>query len=92
MNKERWFEIESPKPGIRSIVVGKDALGFKIDIHGTNADDRFEGSDTIQDRISSVVRILRRYVGSDSGWVDYDTREQVHVWDAIVALSELEGW
>ena len=74
MADERWFEIQSPKAGIESIIVGKDILGYKIDIHGLNPDDRFEGGDTIQDRVSDVVRILKRYVGPDSKWIDYHTR------------------
>jgi hypothetical protein len=90
MTEERWFEIEDPKPGIRSIVVGKDSLGFKIDIYGINPDDHFEGGDQIQDRISHVIETLDRYIGPDSRWVDYDTREPIHAWDAIAALNRLE--
>ena len=89
---ERWFEIESPQPSIKSIIVGKDALGFKIDIYGANPAENFEGGDTIQDRVSHVISILNRYVGPESTWLDYDTREPVHVWDALTALSDLEEW
>lgn len=89
-NSECWFEIEAPRPGIKSIVVGKDSLGFKIDIHGANPDDQFAGSDSLQDRVSHVIKILESYIGPESKWVDYGTREPIHVWDAMVALSDLE--
>jgi len=92
MAQERWFEIESPRPEIRSIVVGKDRLGFKIDIYGVNPDEHFEGGDQIQDRVSHVIETLHKHVGPDSKWVDYETREPIHVWDALAALSELEEW
>jgi len=91
MEHERWFEILEPRLGIRSIVVGKDARGFKVDIHGTSSDDYFEGGDTIQDRLSDVISILKNYVGPDSKWIDYVTREPVHVWDALTTLSSLEA-
>ena len=88
--RERWFEIEAPKPGIRSVIVGADTLGFKIDIHGDDPAERFDGGDTIQDRVGDVISVLDKYVTSDSRWVDYETREPVHVWDALSALSALE--
>jgi hypothetical protein len=87
---ECCFEVTATHPGIKSIIVNKDALGFKIDIHGTNEGDRSEGGDTMQDDVGSVIRILSKYVRSDSAWVDYSTRETVHVWDALVALSQRE--
>jgi hypothetical protein len=90
MPQERWFEIESPKPEIRSIIVGKDALGFRIDIHGVDPGDHFPGGDQIQDRIRHVIDTLHNYVGADAKWIDYETRQPVHVWDALAALSELE--
>jgi hypothetical protein len=90
MDEQRWFEIESPTPEIRSIVVGKDKLGFKIDIYGVNAHDVFEGADTIQDRVSQVIGILHSHIGPSANWVEYDTRAPVHVWDALAALSDLE--
>lgn len=92
MPEERWFEIESPNPRIRSIVVGKDSLGFKIEIHGVNPTDHFEGGDQIQDRVSHVIETLHKHIAADSKWVDCDTREPIHVWDALAALSELEEW
>jgi hypothetical protein len=92
MAQERWFEIESPTPEIRSIVVGKDSLGFKVDIYGSNPDECFEGADQIQDRLSHVIETLHKYVRADSRWVDYETRKPIHVWDALAALSELEEW
>jgi hypothetical protein len=92
MSEDRWFEIESPRRGIRSIIVGKDSLGFKIDINGDNADDHFEGGDQIQDRVSHVIQTLHKYVGTDSKWVDYKTRQPIHMWDALAALSSLEEW
>src|SRR5687768_16608774 len=52
MAEERWFEILHPKAGISSVVVGKDTLGFKIDIYGDDPDEHFEGGDQIQDRVS----------------------------------------
>lgn len=91
-DSERWFEIESPQPAIKSIIVGKDILGFKIDIHGIDPNEHFEGGDSIQDRVSQVIRILNGYVGPESTWLDYDSREPVHVWDALAALSDLEEW
>jgi len=92
MNKERWFEIENPRAGIRSIVVGKDSLGLKIDIYGDNPDEHFDGGDQIQDRVSHVITTLHRHVGPESTWVEYDTRERIHLWDALSALSDLEEW
>jgi hypothetical protein len=92
MTEERTFEIEFPTPQIRSIIVGKEGPGFKIDIHGVDPNERFEGGDSYQDRIASVVRILSNYLGPESKWVDWETRQPVHVWDAIVSLSELEEW
>jgi hypothetical protein len=92
MDQERWFEIESPRHDIRSIVVGKDALGFKIDIYGINPGEHFEGGDQIQDRVSHVIRTLHKYVASDSKWVDCETREPIQAWDALAALSDLEEW
>ena len=89
---ERWFEIEAPQRGIKSIIVGKNSLGFKIDIYGVNEGDHFEGGDCIQDRVSHVIITLKSYVRPDSAWVDFHTREPVHVWDALAALSELEEW
>jgi hypothetical protein len=90
--RERWFEIMAPRPDISSIVVGKDVLGFRIDIHGSNGARGLYGDDTIQDRVSQVIRILGEYVGPESEWVDYETREPVRVWDVLVALSELEDF
>lgn len=87
---ERWFEIESPQPSIKSIVVGTELGGFRIYIYGSNPDDRFEGGDAIRDRLSDAIRILRNYVQPESIWVDYQTRDRVHVWDALAALSDFE--
>jgi hypothetical protein len=87
---ERWFEIESPQSGIESIVVGTDLGGFRIYINGSARQDRFEGGDTVQDRLSAMIRILRTYVGPESVWLDYETRKPVHVWDALAALSAFE--
>lgn len=87
---ERWFEIESPKPTIKSIIVGTELGGFRIYIYGINPDDRFEGGDTVQDRLSDAIRILRNYVQPECIWLDYETREAVHVWDALAALSDFE--
>jgi hypothetical protein len=92
MAQERWFEIDSPNPRIRCIVVGKDSLGFKIEIYGVNPDDHFDGGDQIQDRVSHVIETLHKHVGPESTWVDLDTREPIHVWDALAALSDLEEW
>jgi hypothetical protein len=92
MAEERWFEILHPKTGIRSVVVGKDALGFKIDIYGEDPDERFEGGDQIQDRVSHVLTTLHKHVGPDATWVDFDSREPITSWDAIAALSRLEEW
>ena len=89
---ERWFEIQSSQPTIKSIIVGKDSLGFKIDIYGIDPNEHFEGGDSIQDRVSHVICILNSYVGPESKWLDYETREPVHVWDALAALSDLEEW
>ena len=83
---ERWFEIELPQPGIRSIIVGTELGGFRIYIHGTDPGDRFEGGDTIQDRVSHLIRILRNDVRGDCVWLDYDTRDAVHVWDALAGF------
>jgi hypothetical protein len=87
---ERWFEIESPQPNIKSIVVGTELGGFRIYIYGINPDDRFEGADTVQDRLSATIRILRNYVEPESTWLDYETRDPVHVWDALAALSDFD--
>ncbi len=92
MAEERWFEILRPKTGIRSVVVGKDTLGFKIDIYGDDPDEHFEGADQIQDRVSHVMDTLHKHVGPDARWVDFDTREPITSWDAIAALSRLEDW
>jgi len=40
--------------------------------------------------LSQVIAILANYVRPESEWIDYDTREPTKVWDALVALSELE--
>jgi hypothetical protein len=57
-----------------------------------NPTDHFEGGDQIQDRVSHVIETLHKHIGSDSKWVDCNTREPIHVWDALAALSELEEW
>jgi hypothetical protein len=90
MAKEPCFEIEFPQPTIRSIIIDVEARGlFKIDIHGVDPAERFDGGDTLQTELGSVIRILNRYIGSQSIWVDYETREPVDVWDALAALAEV---
>lgn len=91
MSEERWFEIIRPQAGIKSVVVGKDALGFKIDIYGDDPSKHFEGADQVQDRVSQVVSTLHKHVGHDAQWVDFATREPITAWDAIAALSDLEA-
>lgn len=89
MNDEVWFVVESANPEIQTIVVGRNCLGYRIDIHPSD-EVKFEGDDTIQDDLGSVLRILKNYVHSSARWVNCDTRQESHVWDALVALASIE--
>lgn len=83
---ERWFKVTSPNPAIHFVVVGRDQLGWKMDVHGSR-DEAWPDGDTYQDTFDELVPFLAKYVDASSVWSDFDTGEVLPVWDALVRVN-----
>ena len=83
---ERWFKISSPIPGVKFVVLGRDALGWKLDVYGHDSNDWPDG-DTYQDSLEELLPFLGRYVDATSIWADYNTGEQLSMLDALLRVT-----
>ena len=83
---ERWFKVTSPNPNVTFVVVGRDKLGWKMDVHGLD-DQGWPDGDTYQDTFDELVPFLGKYVDATSAWSDFDTGKTLLVWDALVSVT-----
>lgn len=83
---ERWFKITSPNPAVTFVVVGRDQLGWKMDVHSLS-DQAWPNGDTYQDTFDELVPFLAAYIDASSLWSDFDTGETLQVWDALVSVN-----
>lgn len=83
---ERWFKVTSPNPAVTFVVVGRDQLGWKMDVHGSS-DRTWPDGDTYQDTFDELAPFLAGYIDSSSVWSDFDTGETLPLWDALVSVN-----
>lgn len=83
---ERWFKITSPTPGVDFVVVGRDSLGWKMDVYGYEHNE-WPNGDTYQDTLDELVPFLAQYTDGSSVGSDYETGDILPMLDALVSVT-----
>ncbi len=82
---ERWFKVSSPHGGVDFVIIGRDALGWKMDVHGYEHNEWPDG-DTYQDTLDEFLPFVTKYIDNASTWTVHDTGEELTMLDALMSV------
>ena len=83
---ERWFKVSSPVEGVNYVLIGRDSIGWKMDVLGHSSNEWPDG-DTYQDTLDELLPFVAKYVDHASVWSDFETGAPLPMFDAITSIT-----
>ena len=89
MSSDLYFLITSNKPGVASVLFGKDEDGYRIypEFDDGRSPDKY---DMVQDHLDVIIDQLAELISNESIWKYNDTGKTIWIWDALVEISRAE--
>ncbi len=87
MNNDTAFKVSSYNPNVDFVILEKDPLGWKLDVHSKDEQSIPDG-DTYQDTLDQLMPFLKTFVDNNSVWRKYDTGEIVTFWDVLATYFD----
>lgn len=81
------WRISSFVDNVSLVVLEKDELGWKLDVHAYDGTYPRDG-DTFQDTIDGIMPFLKKFVDETAVWTDFDSGMMVTPWQALSSVFD----